>query len=213
MLSPLVVMLIPTSIMGTYLADFRLPIAAIFLAFAACRFEAKSAVLRIAFVGAVACVFAFRVSGLAIDFGIAGREAADIGRSFDSLKPGSIMFTGTFDHTPLALSNLMPDRWLSLPERRNTLPLGQFSTTALLHQPIFVPETLMTEGQQPTRMLEPYRRLKSLQRDAVHPWSGDDAHWLDDQHDLDRWVARIRDHVSWPRVSLHGYICGLGGPS
>ncbi|HKX09338.1 MAG TPA: hypothetical protein VJN67_14155 [Stellaceae bacterium] len=211
-LMPLLVMAIPTSFMGTYLADFRLPIAAIFLAFAACRFEVTSPTLRIAFAGAVACVFLFRVSGLAIDFGVAGREAADIGRAFDSLRPGSVLFTGTFDHTPLAFSNLMPDRWLGLTARRNTLPLGQFSTTALLHQPVFVPETLMTPGQQPTRMLEPYRRLKSLQSDAVHPWSGDDAHWLDDQQDLERWVARIRDQASCPEYRFTAIYVVLVDP-
>ena len=211
-LLPLLVIAIPTSFMGTYLGDFRLPIATIFLAFATCRFEATSPMLRVAFAGAVACVFLFRVLGLAVDFDVAGREATDIGRAFDSLKPGSVLFTGTFDHTPVALSNLMPDRWLGLADRRNTLPLGQFSTTALLHQPVFVPETLMIEGQQPTRMLEPYRRLKLLQSDAIHPWSADDAHWLDDQHDLDHWVARIQDQVSCPEYRFTAVYVALVDP-
>src|SRR5258708_2641161 len=96
---PVLVLVIPTSSCGTDLADFRLPALGIFIAVAACRFDERSSPrLRLGILAAAAALFAVRMTAIVIDFAAAEPEVKAITQQFRAMKPGAVLFTGTFEH-------------------------------------------------------------------------------------------------------------------
>jgi hypothetical protein len=113
---------------------------------------------------------------------------------------GSVIFTANLEHKPFLLHALItPSQWNGLEDREDTLPLDHFTTIALLDQAVFVPQTLMIDGQQPARMKSPFEELKALQADALGTWSSfHEEHVLQSNGDLATWVDRIRTVASQP---------------
>jgi hypothetical protein len=205
---PLLVVVIPTSFFGTDLADFRLPALGIFIAVAACRCsEQMSRHLQRGVLAGAAALFVLRMTGIAIDFATAEPEMAEITQQYRAMQPGSVLFTGTFEH-PSFLVDLFtkPENWLAPWRRRDVLPFRHMGTLALLYQPVLVPETTMIDGQQPVTMLPPFRALKALQSQE-HV-----AHALTSTDDLDRWLDEIKETVTRPPYHFTAIYIALSDP-
>jgi hypothetical protein len=129
---PVLVVAIPTSFFGTDLADFRLPALGIFIAVAACRFSEQSShrLQRGIFAGAVA-LFAVRMTAITIDFAAAEPEITAITQQFRAMKPGAVLFTGTFeDRSFLVDLFAKPENWLAPWRRRDVVPFRHIGTMA-----------------------------------------------------------------------------------
>jgi hypothetical protein len=205
---PVLVLVIPTSFFGTDLADFRLPALGIFIAIAACRFgEQSSRRLRLAVLAGAAALLAVRMTAIAIDFATAEPEVTAITQQFRAMKPGAVLFTGTFEHRSFLVDLFAkPENWLAPWRRRNVVPFRHIGTMAVLYQPVLVPETTMIDGQQPVAMLPPFRALKTLQsQDHV-------ARALAGPHDLDRWLREIKAAVARPPYRFTAVYVALSDP-
>jgi hypothetical protein len=205
---PPLVLVVPTSFFGTDLADFRLPALGIFIAIAACRCgEQTSRRLQRGILAGAAALLALRMTGIAIDVATAEPEVAAIAQQYRALKPGAVLFTGTFEH-PSFLIDLFgkPENWLAPWQRRDVVPFRHIATMALLYQPVLVPETTMIDGQQPAAMLPPFRALKALQsREHV-------ARALTSADDLDRWLNDIKATVTRPPYRFPAIYIALSDP-
>jgi hypothetical protein len=199
---PVLVIAIPTSFFGTDLADFRLPALGIFIAVAACRFgEQSGRWLQRGVLAGAAALFAVRMTAIAIDFAVAEPEVTAITQQFRAMKPGAVLFTGTFEHRSFLVDLFAkPENWLAPWQRRNVVPFRHIGTMALLYQPVLVPETTMIDGQQPVAMLAPYRALKALQSQehVARALAGPD--------DLTRWLQDIKATVGPPYHFTAVYI-------
>ncbi len=205
---PVLVLVIPTSFFGTDLADFRLPALGIFIAIAACRFgEQSSPRLRLAVLAGAAALFAVRMTAIVIDFAAAEPEVKAITQQFRAMKPGAVLFTGTFEHRSFLVDLFAkPENWLAPWQRRNVVPFRHIGTMAVLYQPVLVPETTMIDGQQPVAMLPPFRALKALQsQDHV-------ARALAGPDDLDRWLREIKATVARPPYRFTAVYVALSDP-
>src|SRR5216683_3129291 len=205
---PMLVLAIPTSFFGTDLADFRLPALGIFIAIAACRFgEQSSHRLRRGVLAGAAALFAIRMTAIAIDFATAEPEVKAITQQFRAMKPGAVLFTGTFEHRSFLVDLFAkPENWLAPWQRRNVVPFRHIGTMAVLYQPVLVPETTMIDGQQPVAMLPPFRALKALQsQDHV-------ARALTGPDDLKRWLREIRAIVARPPYRFTAVYVALSDP-
>jgi len=205
---PMLVLAIPTSFFGTDLADFRLPALGIFIAIAACRFgEQSSHRLRRGVLAGAAALFAIRMTAIAIDFATAEPEVKAITQQFRAMKPGAVLFTGTFEHRSFLVDLFAkPENWLAPWQRRNVVPFRHIGTMAVLYQPVLVPETTMIDGQQPVAMLPPFRALKALQsQDHV-------ARALTGPDDLKRWLREIRATVARPPYRFTAVYVALSDP-
>jgi hypothetical protein len=205
---PLLVAVIPTSFFGTDLADFRLPALGIFIAIAACRVrEPSSRRLRLGVAAGAAALFALRMTAIAIDFAAAEPEITAITRQYRALKPGAVLFTGTFEH-PSFLIDLFgkPENWLPPWRRRDVVPFRHIGTLAALYAPVLVPETTLIDGQQPVAMLPPFRALKALQSQQ-HV-----ARALASADDLERWLEDIKATVAQPPYRFTAVYIALSDP-
>src|SRR5262249_50674992 len=196
---PVLVVIMPTGIFGTFYADLRLPVAATFFVIAACEFRGHIQ-FQVCTAILAAVLFLLRLTVLSIDFRVAGAEADEIRAQFHNLPPGAVIFTADLEHKPFLLHALLtPSQWSGLADRRDTLPLDHFTTLALLDQAVFVPQTLMIDGQQPARVKRPFAELKALQSGALGTWSSfHEGHALQGSADLAKWVDRIRAVASQP---------------
>jgi hypothetical protein len=205
---PLLILAIPTSFFGTDLADFRLPALGIFVAIAACRFgEQSSRRLRLGILVGAAILFTLRMTAIAIDFAAAEPEVKAITEQYRAMKPGAVLFTGTFE-SPSFLVDLFakPENWLAPWQRRNVVPFRHIGTMAVLYQPVLVPETTMIDGQQPVVMLPPFRALKALQSQQ-HV-----ARALASPDDLARWLEDIKAAVTRPPYRFSAIYIALSDP-
>ncbi len=192
---PVLVLVIPTSFFGTDLADFRLPALGIFIAIAACRFgEQSSHRLRRGVLAGAAALFAIRMTAIAIDFATAEPEVKAITQQFRAMKPGAVLFTGTFEHRSFLVDLFAkPENWLAPWQRRNVVPFRHIGTMAV-------------DGQQPVAMLPPFRALKALQsQDHV-------ARALTGPDDLKRWLREIRATVARPPYRFTAVYVALSDP-
>lgn len=206
---PILIVALPTFFFGTDLGDFRLPAAGIFIAIAACDFDARGKrPLAIGMAVFVACLFAVRMTGIAIDFLAAEGEMDAVTRQYRQMKPGAVLFTGTFEHKSFVM-NLFgtPESWFAPWHRRNTMQLRHVGTLAVLYRPVFVPETAMIDGQQPVEMRLPYRELKAFQS------LGYTARLLASADDLNSWLGEIRKTVSRPPYRFTAIYIALSDPS
>lgn len=205
---PMLVLAIPTSFFGTDLGDFRLPALGIFIAIAGCRFgEQSSRRLQLGVLAGAAVLFAVRMTAIAIDFAAAEPEVKAITQQFRAMKPGAVLFTGTFEHRSFLVTLFAkPENWLAPWRRRNVVPFRHIGTMAVLYQPVLVPETTMIDGQQPVAMLPRFRALKALQsQDHV-------ARTLAAPGDLDRWLREIKATVARPPYRFTAVYVALSDP-
>jgi len=205
---PVLVLAIPTSFFGTDLADFRLPALGIFIAIAGCRLgEQSSRRLQLGVLAGAAALFAIRMTAIVIDFATAEPEVKAITQQFRAMKPGAVLFTGTFEHRSFLVDLFSkPENWLAPWQRRNVVPFRHIGTMAVLYQPVLVPETTMIDGQQPVAMLPPFRALKALQsQDHV-------ARALAGTDDLNRWLREIRAAVAQPPYRFTAVYIALSDP-
>jgi len=212
-LLPILVLIMPTGIFGTFYADLRLPVAAIFFVIAASRLR-EHMLLQVCAATIAMALLILRLTALSIDFRVAGAEADEIRTQFHALTPGSVVFTANLEHKPFLLHALVtPSQWNGLADRVDTLPLDHFTTIALLDQAVFVPQTLMIDGQQPARMKTPFDGLKALQADALGTWSSfHEEHVLQGNGDLAKWVERIKAVVSQPPYKFAAIYVALVDP-
>jgi hypothetical protein len=190
---PILVVVMPTGIIGTFFDDLRLPISAIFVTIAASHFRGHRRFQAVAAV-ALTGLFLVRLTALLVDFHVADREITELKTQFAHLRPGAVIFTGAIHSKPFLVDALTtPDNWSALDHRTNTLPLSHVTTLALLDQPVFVPQTAMIDGQQPTRMTAGFQRLKALQGDTI--WDSQDARHLANDADVEAWLERISETV------------------
>jgi hypothetical protein len=179
--------------MGGLYADLRFPIAAIFVAIAACRATNDRRFLNSAMALVVGCVFLVRIGALTVDFSVAGQELTDIRTAFQHLNRGAVIFSGDLQRKSFFIEALTTPRlWNNLLSRRDTLPLTHLTTLALIDQAVFVPETALVSGQQPVKMGSEFDRLKRAQADTVGHWySYHDAHQLQNADAVTTWIREI----------------------
>jgi hypothetical protein len=192
---PVLVVLMPSGIIGSFYTDLRLPTAAIFVTIAACRLQASQR-LQLLTAASLTGLLILRIAALIIDFRVADAEMGEFRNQFSHLRPGSVIFTGALkDKAFLVDAVSTADNWKGLSSRDNTLPLTHITTIALLDQIVFVPEATMIDGQQPTKMKKEFLALKALQADENHRWySFHDAHELDEES-VGSWLDRIKTTV------------------
>ena len=202
-----VIVLLPSTIAGTGFVAERFPVAAVFIVISACRIRSPlSPPLRAGLAMGVAFLFTLRIVATFVDFSVAGRETADITAQFAKLTPGAVLFEASVEPKPLLWPWQSRDNWQPLWRRQNQIQLGQLTTTALLYQPVLVPELLLIDGQQPARFVPPFRELKSLQDS-----SGDNPRWLADQAALVSWLDEIRAKLkTFPHRFPAVYVTLLG---
>jgi hypothetical protein len=206
---PVLVFVMPTSFFGTDLGDFRLPSAGIFLAIAACRPNPRrAAALHLGIAVGIGCLFALRMTAIVIDFAVAESEIRAIASAFHQLKPGAVVFTGTFEDDSFVIDLFeRPESWLGLWHRRSPIPFRHIGTLASLYQPVFVPEATMIDGQQPVEMLSPYGELKALQSHS-HV-----ARSLADGDALQHWLGEIRQTLSARPYGFTAVYVALADPN
>jgi hypothetical protein len=147
------------------------------------------------------------MTAIAIDFATAEPEIKAITEQYRAMKPGAVLFTGTFED-PSFLVDLFakPENWLAPWQRRDVLPFRHIGTMAVLYQPVFVPETTLIDGQQPVAMRPPFRALKALQSQE-HV-----ARALSSTDDLDRWLREIKATVTQPPYRFSAIYIALSDP-
>ena len=205
---PVLVVVIPTSFLGTDLADFRLPALGIFIAIAACRFDnLASRRLRLGILAGAALLFILRMTAVAVDVAAAEPEIAAITQQYRAMKPGSVLFTGTFESRSFLVDLFgKPENWRAPWRRRNVVPFRHIGTMALIYRPVLVPETTMIDGQQPVAMLPPFRALKALQsREHV-------ARALTGNDDIEDWLRRIKATLARPPYRFTAVYIALSDP-
>ena len=197
---PVLLVVLPTQFMGGLYADLRFPIAASFVAIAACRVTDDRRLLNRAMALVVGGVFLVRIAALTVDFSVAGRELTDIRIAFQHLKPGAVVFSGDLQRKSFFVEALTtPRSWNNLLNRRDTLPLTHLTTLALVDQAVFVPEAALISGQQPVKIRSDFEELKRLQADAAGHWySYHDAHPLKDAEAVTNWVQEIKQTLTTP---------------
>jgi hypothetical protein len=213
LLLPLLVLLTPTGMIGTFYADLRLPVAIVFVVLAACRPRGDGQRER-GIVAAAALIFVLRIAALTADFRVAGSEMDELRGAFRRMPAGSAIFTATLHRGSFFFDALTtPSQWRPLWEREDTLPLDHVTTVALADRALFVPQTLMVDGQQPARMLPALAALKAVQADAAGHWySSHDAHGLAGAGELAAWLQRIGDAVSAPSYRFSAVYIALVDP-
>lgn len=213
-LLPPLVLLAPTAMIGTFYADLRLPVAIVFVVLAACRPRGEGE-RELGIVAAAALIFALRIAALTVDFRVAGSEMDELRDAFRRMPPGAVVFTATLHHGSFFFDALTtPRSWRPLWEREDTLPLDHVTTVALADRAVFVPQTLMVDGQQPARMRPAFAALKAVQADAAGHWySFHDAHGLAGADELGPWLQRVANAVSAPPYRFSAVYLALVDPS
>ena len=147
------------------------------------------------------------MTAITIDFATAEPEVKAITQQYGAMKPGAVLFTGTFEHNSFLVDLFgKPENWLMPWQRRNVVPFRHIGTMAVLYQPVLVPETTMIDGQQPVAMRPPFRALKALQSQE-HVARG-----LADADELGAWLRDIKTTIAREPYRFTAIYIALSDP-